>query len=144
MPERAMQDLEILIHQENAMEVRRRLTKASFKFRGELTICGSSWSSPEQKQVDIVERSDMWLDQALIEAQQNLDKQGLPLLPLPYLVLIKFQAGRLQDLADISRMLGQANEKKLASVRKLFVQLLPGELEDLKSLITLGQLEMKG
>ena len=86
----------------------------------------------------------MWLDQALMEAQQNLDKQGLPVLPLPYLVLIKFQAGRLQDLADISRMLGQANEKKLSSVRKLFVQLLPGELEDLKSLITLGQLEMKG
>ena len=35
---------------------------------------------------------------------------GLPIIDLPYLVLMKLSASRTQDLADISRMLGLADE----------------------------------
>ena len=55
---------------------------------------------------------------------------------------MKFQAGRVQDLADITRMLGQAGEETLASVRELFRRVLPEAHEDLESLIELGRLEM--
>jgi len=55
---------------------------------------------------------------------------------------MKFQAGRVQDLADVTRMLGQANDERLAFVRALFEQLLSEEIEDLDILIRLGQLEM--
>ena len=83
-----------------------------------------------------------WLAEALDEAERNLDAQGLPVLPLRYLVLTKWHAGRVQDLADITRMLGQADEDTLASVRALFRQVLPEAHEDLESLIELGRLEM--
>jgi hypothetical protein len=56
---------------------------------------------------------------------------------------MKFQAGRVQDVADITRMLGQAREETLAAVRRLFTALLPEEMADLESLIALGQLEMQ-
>ena len=48
----------------------------------------------------------------------------------------------MQDLADITRMLGQADEGTLASVREFFRQVLPEAHEDLESLIELGRLEM--
>ena len=82
------------------------------------------------------------LAEALDEAEHNLDAQGLPVLPLRYLVLTKFQSGRVQDLADITRMLGQAGEDTLASVRDLFRRVLPEAQEDLESLIELGRLEV--
>ena len=61
---------------------------------------------------------------------------------MSYAVLMKFQAGRVQDLADVTRMLGQASEDPLDSVRELFGQLLPEDMGDLESLIELGRLEM--
>lgn len=143
MPERATQDLDIVVHQENAREVRRRLASAGFCYQGELAIGGCSWASPEGANLDVVEMEATWLAQALAEAQQNLDAQGLPVLPFPYLVLVKFQAGRVQDLADVTRMVGQASEELLSSVRQLFIQHLPDEMEDLESLIVLGQMEMQ-
>lgn len=63
------------------------------------------------------------------------------MLPLPYLVLMKLQAGRVQDVADLARMLGQASAAQLAVVRRLCTMWRPEDLEDLESLIVLGQLE---
>ena len=99
-------------------------------------------ASSEGTPVDVVEMAEPWLAGALTEARRNLDAQGLPVLPLHYLVLMKFQAGRVQDLADVTRMLGQAGEDLLDSVRELFGQLLPEEMDDLESLIELGRLAM--
>jgi hypothetical protein len=59
---------------------------------------------------------------------------------MPYLVLMKFQAGRVQDIADVTRMLGQADAQALDAVRALFHP--PADLSDLESLITLGKLEI--
>jgi hypothetical protein len=144
MPERATQDFDIAIRAEEATEVRQRLKAAGFTCQGELAIGGSSWLTREGVVVDVVECHEPWFAQAVAEAQENRDLQGLPVLPMPYLVLMKFQAGRVQDLADITRMLGQAGEEILTSVRAVFTRWLPGETEDLESLITLGWLEMGG
>ncbi|MBI4641503.1 MAG: hypothetical protein HY731_12460, partial [Candidatus Tectomicrobia bacterium] len=123
-------------------EVRKKLTEAGFRYEGELNVGGSSWISPDGYHIDVLECSEGWFAQAIAEAQQNRDDQGLPVLPIQYLVFMKFQAGRAQDVADVTRMLGQASDERLASVRFLFEQLLPEEMEDLESLIRLGQLEM--
>ncbi|MCH8185120.1 MAG: hypothetical protein IH862_03325 [Chloroflexi bacterium] len=142
MPERATHGLDIVVRAEEAEAVRRALSEAGFEYQGELTIGGSSWLSSEGTPVDVVEMDEPWLAEALDEAEHNLDAQGLPVLPLRHLVLMKFQAGRVQDLADVTRMLGQAGEDLLDSVRELFGQLLPEEMDDLESLIALGRLEM--
>ncbi len=55
---------------------------------------------------------------------------------------MKFQAGRVNDIADITRMLGQAGEPGLNAVRALFRQYESEGLEDLESLVVLGRLEL--
>jgi len=106
------------------------------------TPSGTVKVAPEGSPVDVVELGQPWSAQALAEARDNQDPQGLPVLPLPYLVLMKFEAGRLQDLADVARMLGQATEGMLGAVRRLFGAFHAEDREDLESLIALGQLEM--
>jgi hypothetical protein len=143
MPERATRDLDVVILAEDADAARQKLAEAGFEYQGELRIGGSSWLSPDGAPVDVFEMADPWLNQALAQAQGNLDIQGLPILPLRYLALMKFQAGRVQDLGDITRMLGQASEDMLDEVRELFARYLPEDIEDLESLIELGRLEME-
>jgi hypothetical protein len=144
MPERATQDLGIATAAPDGPEVRRKLKAAGFVYQGELSIGGSSWLSPEGQAVDVVEGMEKWWPEALAEAQANRDAQGLPVLPLRYLVLMKFQAGRVQDLADVARMLGLAGEFDLAATRELFAGYAPDGLEDLESLINLGKMEVQG
>ena len=141
MPERATRDLDVAIRAEDGPTARERLKSAGFAYQSELAPGGSCWRTPEGFPVDVLECREPWFAQALKEAQSNRDRQGLPVLPLPFLVLMKFQAGRVQDLADVTRMLGQAEEGVLGAVRALFAQWFPGEREDLESLIELGRLE---
>jgi len=142
MPERMTQDLDIAIAAADSAEVRRKLKAAGFTYQGELSIGGSSWTAPEGTSVDVVEGIEEWWVHAIAAAQFNRDAQGLPILPLPYLVLMKFHAGRVQDLADVTRMLGQADDETLAAVRRLFARGAPNDREVLESLIALGKLEM--
>ncbi|MCS7251639.1 MAG: hypothetical protein NZ572_04285 [Thermoflexus sp.] len=144
MPERATQDVDIAVLRKDAPEVRRRLQEADFRYAGELAIPGSSWISPEGTSVDVLELSAPWAESALQEAQENRDPYGFPILPLSYLILMKFEAGWLQDLADIARMLGVASSNQVEVVREVFRQYRPGDLEDLESLLTLGRLEQMG
>ena len=141
MPERFTADLDIAILPENAQEVANRLTQAGFRRKQDLTIGGSCWESPDGFPVDLIEVRENWWPRALVEASNNLDAQGLPIAPLPYLVLMKFQSGRVQDLADVSRMLGIASSEQLEAVRAVFAEHEPEGADDLESLIILGKLE---
>ena len=143
MPERMTDDLDILILLEDAREVRELLEGAGYVYQGGLSIGGGRWTSSDGFPLDVLHSAESWVKAALIEAQTNKDGQGIPILPLPYLVLMKFNASRVQDIADITRMLGQAAEAQLAAVRDAFDRWLPGNDEDLESLITLGQLEFR-
>ena len=67
---------------------------------------------------------------------------ALPVLPLPYLALMKFKASRTVDLGDLTRMLALTDDAALAQVRALFHQFAPDGSEDLESLIALGKLEL--
>jgi hypothetical protein len=143
MPERATRDFDVAVAANEETEARRKLTQAGFTYKGELSIGGASWVSPKGLSVDVLAGHEDWWPEALQAAQSNRDAQGLPILPLPYLALMKFRAGRLQDLADVSRMLGQASEESLARVRALFGHYVSAEdLQDLESLITLGRMEL--
>ena len=143
MPERMTQDLDIVIRTVDGSQVRQKLAEAGFAYQGELSIGGSSWTTPNGELIDILEGNDTWWTEAIAGAQANRDDQGLPIVPLPYLVLIKFQAGRVQDIADVTRMLGQTGGATLEAVRMLFAQHAPEDMQDLESLIELGQLELQ-
>lgn len=143
MPERATGDLDVAVLVEDAPQVYRRLGKLGWRRTGELTIGGTHWLSLSGQEVDIVEFSQPWAAEALEAAQDNRDAQGLPVVPLPYLVLTKLLSGRVQDLADLSRMLGQASEEQLAAVWVAIKQHAPDDAEDLEALIELGRRELE-
>ena len=141
MPERMTDDLDILIHDRDAIEAETLLSAASYVRQGSLSIGGSRWISRENFSIVILYGAEPRVGAALIEAQDNRDGSGMPVLPLRYLVIMKFRASRAQDIADVTRMLGQATDGQLAAVREAFEQWLPGNEEDLESLIALGKLE---
>ena len=83
MPERATRDLDIVVHTHHVSEARKRLLEAGYQMVGDLSIGGSSWTSPGGQEVDMLESDAPWLGEALSRAQANRDPQGLPVLPLP-------------------------------------------------------------
>lgn len=141
MPERATLDLDILIHERNSKRVASALKNSGFEYQNKLLIGGSTWKSHDGRMLNVIENDEAWVDEALLSLE--VDPQGLPVLRLPYLVLMKFQASRTQDLADISRMLGGADEKEISKVRSVVGIFLPDAADDLESLIQLGKLERR-
>jgi hypothetical protein len=141
MPERMTLDVDILIHDRDASAVRIAFVAAGYRVIGQLSIGGFTVqeSNSEAMPIDVLTRTDSWLDDAL--AQPVYDSAGYPILGRPYLVLIKLQAGRTQDLADVQRLLAQTPSTERAAIRTLVETFSPELVEDYDSLITLADLE---
>lgn len=142
MPERATKDLDILVHRRDGDKTLERLQEAGYRLVSRLAISGFLLHSPDGVEVDVILGEYPWLDEAL--AQPRLDPAGYPVLDLPYLILMKIEASRAQDLGDLARMLGLASEEELARVRAAVGIHAPDAAEDVESLIYLGQIEMRG
>lgn len=141
MPERATKDLDILVHQRDGDAVLKQLQAAGYQLISQLTIPGFLLRSPEGVEVDVIIGDDPWLDEAL--ARLGQDAVGYPVLDLPYLVLMKLESSRTQDISDLSRMLGLASDDDLDRVRDIVNRYVPDALEDVESLIYLGRMELK-
>jgi hypothetical protein len=141
MPERMTLDLDILVRVEDAQLIYQDLNKANGQKIGDLSITGTQWQLNDGTSLDVLEFEGDWVTEAL--SNPNYAPDGLPIIDLPYLVLMKLMAGRSQDLTDISRMLGGVEELHLQQVKDVINQYLPNALEDLESLIILGRLERK-
>ena len=83
MPERMTRDLDIVIQSVDGSQARQKLAAAEFVCRGELSIGGSSWTTPNGELINILEGDDVWWTEAIADAQSNRDAQGLPVVPLP-------------------------------------------------------------
>ncbi|GIW03644.1 MAG: hypothetical protein KatS3mg059_0264 [Thermomicrobiales bacterium] len=142
MPQRATRDVDILIRASDAPAIAAELQQAGFVQTGRLSIGGTSWRAPNGAVLVVLESDVPWIDDAL--AKPNRSPDGLPVIALPHLVLLKLAAGRGQDLVDIQRMLGQADEQTLHAVRDVVQRHRPADLDDLDSLIELGRLEYLG
>lgn len=141
MPEQATKTLDILVHQRDGDEVLEQLQAAGFRVISQLAVPGFLLHSPDGVEVDVIFGDYAWLDEAL--AQPHQDPAGYPVLDLPYLILMKLEASRTQDLGDLSRMLGLAAEAELEKVRAIVNRYAPDAADDVESLIYLGQMEMK-
>lgn len=128
----------------DASKARARLAEAGLRHEGELSIGGSTWRTPEGVRIDVIEGREGWWPDALSEADANRDEEGAPVLPLHYLVLMKLLASRVQDVADVTRMLGLAPDEVLVRVREAVRSHAPEISDDLESLIELGRLETRG
>jgi len=139
MPERATLDSDVLVLSADFPEVELVLSASGCRRVGRLTVGGSTWSLPDGSALDVLAFDDIWVDEALECAV--FDPNGLPYITLPYLVLMKLAAGRVQNLADITRMLGCANEADLQQTRDVVKKHSAPDCEDLESMIRLGKLE---
>jgi hypothetical protein len=139
MPERATKVMDILVRLIDGDEVRERLEAAGYKAVAPLAVPGYLFRSPEGVEVDVIFGEYPWLDEALASPRQ--DTAGYPVLDLPHLVIMKLEAPRVQDTADLSRMLGLGSDEELNRVRKMVARYAPEAADDLESLIFLGKIE---
>ena len=140
MAERMTLDADVLISPALLDTVETALAGSGCSKLGTLTIGGSTWSLPEGgTSLDVIAPDEDWIDEALDSAVTG--PGDMPYASLPYLVLMKLGAGRMQDLADISRMLGSADSAALEQTREVIGRHRASDLEDLESLISLGKLE---
>lgn len=141
-PPRASIDLDVAIVTRDAARCATALTRDGWQRTGELAgIPGSTWRHPEGHALDILEVHEPWAETALREAAANLI-DGLPTLPMPYLVLMKLDASRTTDLGDVARMLGGADDPTVARARELVER--HGnrqDVQDFDQLVAMGRLE---
>lgn len=141
MPERMTFDIDILIHVEDAETTGNRLRAHGATRSGSLSIGGETWVLRGGRQIDLIYSDAPWLSDAL--SQPKIGPDGQPYIDLPWLILLKLTASRTQDLADCSRMLGEASEDVLEQVLDAVQAHQPADLDDVRSLIKLGQLEVE-
>lgn len=139
MPERTTLDTDILVLAGDQDAVERELAAAGCQKLGVLAISGSTWALPNGAPLDVVISDAPWAREALERPRPTAD--GIPVIALPYLVLMKLYAGHSQDIADITRMLGGADESALAEVRAAVARHSLEAINDVESMIVLGRLE---
>ncbi len=141
MPERMTLDVDIIVHERDTPIVQRAFMTAGYAIVAQLSIGRFTVRSliDAQKPIDVLTRSDPWLDLAL--SSPTYDNAGYPVLGRPYLLLMKLQAGRTQDLADVQRLLALTPQNERQDIRDLVEQYSPDLVEDYDSLRTLADLE---
>ena len=141
MAERATKDLDIIVQDKDGESAIQKLKEAGYQIISKLAMPRYLMQSPDGTELDVLIGKYRWLKEALASPKQ--DPAGYPVVALPYLVILKMEAQRPQDWADISRMLGWASEKELDEVRAAIKKYAPNDLEDLESLIFLGKKEQE-
>jgi hypothetical protein len=139
MPQRLTQDLDILIVVADAARLHRELAALGATRTGDLSIGGSSWDLPDGLALDVLESTAPWARAAVEQPARS--REGWPVIPLPYLVAMKVEAGRERDLRDVATMLAHADEAAVEEVRAAVGRYVPDAAEDLESLRVIGQLE---
>ena len=128
-PERMTDDLDILVEAKNAAFLTADIERAG----------GSSRCEVNGMALDVLEEDAPWAVEAV--ANPAAAPNGLPVISLPYLVLMKMRASRGIDIGDLTRVLGAADDDAIAEVGRIIAAYLPDGVEDLEGLIYLGKLE---
>ncbi|MBX0331151.1 hypothetical protein K2Z83_26225 [Oscillochloris sp. ZM17-4] len=139
-PERMTLDVDIMIHADDEASAKAAFQRAGYMITGPLTIGGfTAHPADGSALIDVLASSAPWLAEAL--AAPTPDPAGLPAMPRPYLLLLKLQAGRTQDLADVQRLLRGTSEADRAAMRVIVVQYAADLVEDYDALVMLADLE---
>lgn len=147
MPERMTDDIDVLIRVADRATVHENLGRMGSSLVEELDLRsstlglgGSTWTLPDGESLDVIEGAGPWVESALRQPTIEGATQ-LPIVALPYLVLLKLDASRAQDVADLSRMLGAAADSDYEKVLQVVDLYMPDAVEDVESLRALGKLE---
>jgi hypothetical protein len=142
MPERTTLDVDIMIREQDETRARTAFKEAGYFITGSLSIGGFSVRRQDIENsppVDVLVSNEAWFQEAL--AVPSWDAAGLPVMPRPYLMLLKMEAGRSQDLVDVQRMLRDTPQSERSSTRALIARHAPDMLEDYEALTQLADIE---
>ena len=143
MAPRMTADLDVAVVVHDLTRAAALLTACGYGRLGDLNmsldpqLTGSRWRTPAGEYVDLIGIGHRWAATAIAEAQAA-PWQGLPVMPMPYLVLMKLISSRAVDTADLQRVLGAASEEQWLEVRGLVSRLRPQDLDDLDALRQIG------
>ena len=139
MPERVTKDLDILVAAADGQKAISLLQEAGFKVISRLAVPGYLLQAPDGTELDVLFGNFPWLEEGL--ANPDRDAANYPVISLPYLILLKLESIKAQDMADMATMLGWTSEEVQAEVREIIVRYSPEDSDDLESLIYLGKME---
>jgi len=142
VPEREPLDFDAAVAAADGPAMREKMAASGYHYQGESEWGEAMWRSAEGVPIDVFEGAEEWWPTALAQAQSNRNAQGLPILPLPYLILLLLDDGRERKLNDAAKMLSAADEPTLAEVRSLVAHYRPQHAEGLAHLIVQGKREM--
>ncbi len=80
-----------------------------------LGLYGSGWATAQGEQIDVLISDLAWAREAFFVPPSHT-VYGVPVIPLVYLVLMKFDSPRLIDQADLARILGSQTVKQIDDV----------------------------
>lgn len=148
-PERATNDIDFMVehdrHADGVKSLRERnFTKQNDLFfpNSSLELYGEAWLKDGQE-IDLISSPQEWCKQAF--RGRIADQTGLRVIPLAYLVLMKYDSARVIDQADLSRMLGQLNDENLEHVVKVVKRFSgdPSIADGIRQYAQLGRWELE-
>lgn len=139
-PERMTLDVDIMIAADAESAAKSAFLAAGYQITGPLTIGGfTAHPLDGGAPIDVLTSVAPWFADAL--AHPTRDLAGLPVMPKPYLLLLKLQAGRTQDLADVQRLLRSTTTAERSALRLIVSRYAEDLVEDYDALVQLADLE---
>ncbi|MBW4552230.1 MAG: nucleotidyl transferase AbiEii/AbiGii toxin family protein [Aphanocapsa sp. GSE-SYN-MK-11-07L] len=150
MPSRQTEDIDILIRKADLKTLEANLETAGARLievlspiTDKLPLEGNSWQLPSGISLDVLFAEGQWVNEAVSQPVYSEQQPNIPFICLPYLVLMKLNSSRSQDIADVERMLGNKSDQDIAEVSQVMQSFYPEALDDLYSLIEIGRLEYR-
>lgn len=148
-PERATKDIDFMVEHDRYTDALAQLRKHGFAKSEDLFfpntslgLYGEAWNK-EHLEIDLMSSPQEWCKQAFRGRVE--DQTGLRVIPLPYLVLMKFDAARGVDQGDLTRMLGLLDDAKIEQVIKVVERYSgdPSVADEIRQYAELGRWEMQ-
>ncbi len=138
-PARFTEDIDLMVLAEASTTVEQALSQAGWTQLGIISFGGSSWQAPTGELIDLLHAPDQsWVSAALDFPIKT--PEGLPVIDLPYLLILKLMATRAVDISDIVGMLQQASESEKQRIRQIMATHRPDLLEDFDQFEAIAQL----
>jgi hypothetical protein len=146
MPARNTQDLDLLILADDAERLEQALIGQGWIqlenihiHSDDVEIMGGAWRSAEGELLDLLYTPNLaWAYRA---GHAMTAPDGLRVIALPYLILLKLLARRNRDILDIEELLQYCDEQKIAEIRAVIAKAMPALAEDLDQHIAIAQMD---
>ena len=138
-PARFTEDVVLMVLAEEATVVEQALQAAGWSRLGIVSFGGSSWQSAKGELIDLLHAPNQsWVTAALDAPVKT--SEGLQIIDLPYLIILKLSATRAVDISDIVGMLQHASDDERVRIRQVIETHRSDLLEDFEQFSAIAQL----